>query len=484
VRITSTVLDADVRPDATGTMPAMNVYNTIARAHVPFVPTDPERVTIYVCGPTVQSEPHLGHGRSAVAFDVLWRYLEWKGYGVVFVRNVTDIDDKIIAKANELGVSTDEVARSGYEAFTRGYDALGNRRPTYEPKATENIAQMVTIIETLIAKGNAYESEGDVYFSVRSFNDYGKLSRHDLDDLRAGDRVEAGDQKHDALDFALWKAAKPGEPFWESPWGQGRPGWHIECSAMAEAYLGNGFDVHGGGTDLIFPHHENELTQSEAASGETFARYWMHNGMLNLSGEKMAKSTGHLITLLESLEQWDPMAIRLFYLRTHYRKPLDFNSDAIDDAEASLDRLRSFDRRAEHVEAVDSDGEIIEAFTARMDDDLDVAGALAVVFDTVRAANGGLDAGDDVAAQVAAFREMLGVLGLSLEKVKTVEAVDVSDLALELGVEATSVEDLLEHRVNARSERNFALADAIRDGLATRGITLEDTADGTRWHRD
>jgi cysteinyl-tRNA synthetase len=323
-----------------------------------------------------------------------------------------------------------------------------------------------------------------VYFSVRSFNDYGKLSRHDLDDLRAGDRVEAGDQKHDALDFALWKAAKPGEPFWESPWGQGRPGWHIECSAMAEAYLGNGFDVHGGGTDLIFPHHENELTQSEAASGETFARYWMHNGMLNLSGEKMAKSTGHLITLLESLEQWDPMAIRLFYLRTHYRKPLDFNSDAIDDAEASLDRLRSFDRRAEHVEVVDSDGEIIEAFTARMDDDLDVAGALAVVFDTVRAANGGLDAGDDVAAQVAAFREMLGVLGLSLEKVKTVEAVDVSDLALELGVEATSVEDLLEHRVNARSERNFALADAIRDGLATRGITLEDTADGTRWHRD
>jgi cysteinyl-tRNA synthetase len=253
---------------------------------------------------------------------------------------------------------------------------------------------------------------------------------------------------------------------------------------MAEAYLGNGFDVHGGGTDLIFPHHENELTQSEAASGETFARYWMHNGMLNLSGEKMAKSTGHLITLLESLEHWDPMAIRLFYLRTHYRKPLDFNSDAIDDAEASLDRLRSFDRRAEHVEVVDSDGEIIEAFTARMDDDLDVAGALAVVFDTVRAANGGLDAGDDVAAQVAAFREMLGVLGLSLEKVKTVEAVDVSDLALELGVEATSVEDLLEHRVNARSERNFALADAIRDGLATRGITLEDTADGTRWHRD
>ncbi len=465
-------------------MPAMNVYNTIERSSVPFVPGDPDRVTIYVCGPTVQSEPHLGHGRSAVAFDVLWRYLDWKGYGVVFVRNVTDVDDKIIAKAAELGISTDEVAQAGYEAFSNAYDALGIRRPTYEPKATDHIPQMVSIIETLIAKGNAYESGGDVYFSVRSFDGYGKLSRHDLDDLRVGNRVEPSEHKREELDFALWKRAKPGEPSWESPWGSGRPGWHIECSAMAEAYLGNGFDIHGGGSDLIFPHHENELTQSEAASGETFVRYWMHNGMLNLSGEKMAKSTGHLVTMLDSLKEWDPMAVRLFYLRTHYRKPLDFNRDAIDDAQASLGRLRAFSRRTFAVEGGDPDPGTIAVFSAHMDDDLDVAGALAVVFDTVRTANAAIDEGDDASALVAAFREMTRVLGLVFDTATDDDALDVSTIASELGVEATSIDELVEQRIAARANRDFALADAIRDRLGASGITLEDTPDGTRWHRD
>ncbi len=464
-------------------MPDMKVYNTIARAHVPFEPADPERVRIYVCGPTVQSEPHLGHGRSAVAFDILWRYLEWKGYHVDFVRNVTDVEDKIIARATELGISTDEVARMGYEAFSKGYDGLGNRRPTHEPRATEHVPQMIAIIETLVEKGHAYASNGDVYFAVRSFDGYGRLSRHDLDDLRAGERIEPGEGKRDELDFALWKSAKPGEPSWESPWGNGRPGWHIECSAMATEYLGNDFDIHGGGTDLIFPHHENEIAQSEAASGETFARFWMHNGMLNLAGEKMAKSTGHLVTLLESLDTWDPMAIRLFFLRTHYRKPLDFSSEAVEDAEASLSRLRAFERRAASIEAVDPDRSTLDAFAERMDDDLDVAGALSVVFETVRTANAGMDVGEDVASSVSAFREMVGVLGLEFGSNEDA-GVDVSDLAAGLGIEATDVDGLVGQRIAARENRDFALADAIRDGLAALGVVLEDTADGTRWHRD
>lgn len=461
----------------------MQVYNTLQRAVVPFVPTDPERVTVYVCGPTVQSEPHLGHGRSAVAFDVLWRYLEWVGYTVVFVRNITDVDDKIIARANELGQTTAEVTGASLEAFTTAYDKLGIRRPTIEPRATENIDEMITIVENLISRGVAYESGGDVYFSVRSFEGYGKLSRHNLDDLRAGERVEPGVQKRDVLDFALWKAAKPGEPAWESPWGEGRPGWHIECSAMALRYLGNGFDIHGGGTDLIFPHHENEIAQSEAASGTTFARYWMHNGMLNLSGEKMAKSTGHYITLLESVHEWDPMAVRLFYLRTHYRKPLDFSRSALADAESSLARLRAFRRRTSSEVGAHADTAVLDAFRASMDSDLDVAGALAVIFEAVRAANAKLDSGDDAAELVAAINEALDVLGIDLGDAETGE-VNVSALAADLGLSVASVDELVAARNTARDDRNFALADAIRDGLAALGITIEDTADGTRWHRD
>ncbi len=461
----------------------MQIYNTLERAVVPFVPNDPERVTVYLCGPTVQSEPHLGHGRSAVAFDVLWRYLEWIGYSVVFVRNVTDVDDKIILRANESGQTTAEVASAAFDAFTRGYDKLGNWRPTLEPRATENIDEMIAMIEKLIDRGVAYESDGDVYFSVRSFEGYGKLSRHDLDDLRTGDRVEPGAQKHDALDFALWKAAKPGEPQWESPWGAGRPGWHIECSAMAVRYLGDGFDIHGGGTDLIFPHHENEIAQSEAASGTTFARYWMHNGMLNLLGEKMSKSTGHFITLLESLEEWDPMAVRLFYLRTHYRKPLDFSRSALDDAESSLGRLRAFRRRTSPALGPKAEVGVLEEFRAHMDNDLDVAGALSVIFEAVRAANAKLDAGEDADDLVAAVNETLAVLGLDIDD-RTVDDVDISDLAADLGVPASSVDGLVAARNTARDDRDFELADAIRDGLAALHITIEDTADGTRWHRD
>ena len=458
----------------------MEIYNTIERATVPL--DVGERVTIYLCGPTVQSEPHLGHGRSAVSFDVLRRYLSWLGHDVEFVRNVTDVDDKIINRAAELGISTDEVAQEAYEAFTAGYRGLGNLDPTIEPRATEHIDDMISLIQTLIEKGHAYESSGDVYFSVRSFDRYGALSRHNPDDLRAGERIVSGEEKRDPLDFAVWKAAKPGEPEWDSPWGKGRPGWHIECSAMAHRYLGNGFDIHAGGTDLIFPHHENEIAQSEAASGETFARYWMHNGMLNLSGEKMAKSTGHVITMLEALDTWDPIAVRLFYLRTHYRKPLEFSEEALADAEASLARLRAFRRRSPEFIEADPDPSVLDAFKAAMDADLDVAGALGVVFETVRAANAAIDAGEDAEAKVAAFDQMVSVLGLEMAEGGDGD-VDVSGVASRLGVDASSVDDLLELRAKARISKDWALADGIREQLAGIGIVIEDTPDGARWHR-
>jgi cysteinyl-tRNA synthetase len=460
----------------------MQIYNTLERAMVPLVPRDEGVVTIYVCGPTVQSEPHVGHGRSAVSFDVLRRYLAWSGNEVRFVRNITDIDDKIIVRAKELGISTDEVAAQAFGAFSEAYDKLGNLRPTIEPKATEHIPEMIADIETLIARGHAYESGGDVYFAVRSFKPYGRLSRHDLDDLRAGDRVEPDERKRDALDFAMWKAAKSGEPSWESPWGPGRPGWHIECSTMAEQYLGHGFDIHSGGSDLIFPHHENEIAQSEAASGETFARYWMHNGMLNLAGEKMAKSTGHFVTLLESLERWDPMAVRLFFLRTHYRKPLEFSEEALNDAEASLGRLRTFRRRTQGSSSVAA-ADVLDAFATHMDDDLDVAGALAVLFDTVRRGNALLDAGEEADDLAAAFDQIVDALGLDLDS-PGAEEIDISGLVADLGLDVASIDELVEMRGTARAERDFQLSDAIRDGLALLGITIEDTADGARWHRD
>lgn len=465
-------------------MPEMRLYNTLERATVPFVPAIPGRVSIYLCGPTVQSEPHLGHGRSAVAFDVLYRYLRWVGYEVEFVRNVTDIDDKIIARANELGVTVDQIAAEASAAFSGANERLGNLRPTEEPLATEHIPEMIEMIGMLIDSGHAYEAEGNVYFAVRSFAEYGKLSRHDLGDLRAGERVEVDDRKRDPLDFALWKAAKPGEPSWESPWGGGRPGWHIECSVMAREYLGDGFDIHGGGSDLIFPHHENEIAQSEAVTGKTFARNWMHNGMLNLSGEKMAKSTGHVVTLLGALDEWDPLAVRLFYLRTHYRKPLDYSVSALVDAEASLGRLRAFRRRSDTGPEGSAHPDILDRFKDAMDDDLDVAGALAVVFDTVRQGNVALDAGKDISSLVAAFDEMMEVLGLTAREIVEADDGSVAALAQEFGIAGGSVEDLLDLRAEARRDEDWETADAIRAGLLGLDITIEDTADGARWHRN
>lgn len=461
----------------------MQIHDTLSGTTVPFIPAEPGRVSIYVCGPTVQSQPHLGHGRSAVSFDVLRRYLAWSGMDVSFVRNVTDIEDKIIARAAELGVSTSEVAEHVFGEFSRAYDLLGNLPPTIEPKATEHIPEMIVLIEELIEGGHAYESDGDVYFSVRSFDGYGKLSHHDLDDLIPSEGADNDTRKQDPLDFALWKAAKPGEPQWDSPWGPGRPGWHIECSAMATRYLGDSFDIHAGGTDLIFPHHENEIAQSEAASGKPFARYWMHNGMLNLGGEKMAKSTGHVVTLIESLERWDPTAVRLFYLRTHYRKPLDFSEEALADAEASLARLRAFRRRFPDVIEESADTDVMNRFIAAMDSDLDVAGALAVLFELVREGNSRHDRGAPAGELVAAYDEIVGVLGLTMSTADGDDEEAIAQLGNRFGIEGATIDDLVALRDTARADRQWETSDALRDELAALNISIEDTPDGARWHR-
>jgi cysteinyl-tRNA synthetase len=418
-------------------------------------------------------------------FDVVRRYLEWSGYDVTYVQNVTDVDDKIITAAAEEGTSIEVVSQRSDAAFAEAYRRLQVLEPTVAPRATEHIPEMIEMIERLIGNGHAYEAEGDVYFSVRSYPEYGKLSRQNLGDLRAGERVPPGEHKRDPLDFALWKAAKPGEPTWPSPWGPGRPGWHIECSAMARRYLGDGFDIHAGGQDLVFPHHENEIAQAEAATGAPFARYWMHNGMLNLGGEKMAKSTGHVVGLLEALDRWDPVAVRLFYLRTHYRKPLEFSAAALDDAEASLERLRSFRRRAPDGVDAKPDPAALERFRALLDADFDVAGGLAVLFDLVREGNRRLDAGEDAAALLAAYDEIVGVLGLAAWGDSSIDDLEaaVVVLAERFDVAEPTIDAVLERRTDARSDRDWATSDAIRDALAELGVIVEDTPDGARWHR-
>jgi cysteinyl-tRNA synthetase len=466
----------------------MRIFNTLGRTLQEFEPRDAGRVSMYVCGATVQSRPHLGHGRYAVVFDVVRRYFEWLGYEVTYVRNITDVDDKIIAAAQEQGIGIDEVVAVADAAFREAYEKLGVAPPDVEPRATEHIPDMIDMIERLIRRGHAYEAGGDVYFSVRSFLDYGKLSGRNVDELRSGERIEPGEHKRDPLDFAMWKAAKPGEPQWDSPWGPGRPGWHIECSAMAHKYLGVGFDIHGGGHDLVFPHHENEITQAEGAGYVPFVRYWMHNGLVNLSGEKMAKSTGHVVDLVEGIDEYTPGAVRLFYLRTHYRKPLEFSEEALEDARASLDRMWAFRRRVPGPVEDTPLESAIEDFRKAMGTDLDNAGALAVLFDVIREGNRRLDAGDDAGPWLAAYDEIIGVLGLAEPGEDVTDIADeLGAIAIELGIRRVVGEEaitaLIELRAMARADRDWALADRIRDRLAGIGIVLEDTADGVRWHR-
>jgi cysteinyl-tRNA synthetase len=465
----------------------MQVFNTLGRRKEALVPRRDGEVSMYVCGATVQSDPHLGHGRYAVAFDAIRRYLEWRGYSVVYVRNVTDVEDKIIAAAAEQGMSVKELAGIMAGKFDDAYRALGVKPPTFEPRATDHIPHMVTLIEMLIDKGLAYPAGGDVYFAVRSLPGYGKLSRRNLDDLMIGARVEPGEHKRDPLDFALWKAAKPGEPYWDSPWGSGRPGWHIECSAMALEYLGSGFDIHAGGTDLIFPHHENEIAQSEGATGEPFAKYWLHNEMLNLGGEKMSKSTGHVIDLAEAIRRFTPMAVRLFFLRAHYRTPQEYSEELLADARSAVERLWAFRRRSDATGQPEAS--VRAAFMEAMDDDFNTAAAIGILFDTVREGNRRIDLGQDVAPWVAAFDEIVEVLGFEpprSELSEIAERIDELLQSLDLAPAGTtegSVQQLLSERDEARARTEWKRADAVRDGLAALGIVVEDTPDGARWHR-
>jgi cysteinyl-tRNA synthetase len=461
----------------------LRLYSTLHRAVVPFEPRDEGRVAIYVCGPTVQSEPHVGHGRSAIAFDVIRRYLMWSGHDVTYVRNVTDIEDKIIVAAAEAGESVEVLAERMAERFANGYKALGVLSPDLEPKATEHVPEIIDMIRVLVDRGLAYPSEGDVYFSVRADEGYGKLSGRNPDELRSGVRIEVEEAKHDPLDFALWKAAKPGEPWWDSPWGPGRPGWHIECSAMAGKYLGDDFDIHGGGTDLIFPHHENEIAQSEGATGKTFARYWLHNGMVNLGGEKMAKSTGILVDLASITGKHGGRALRLLLLRAHYRSPIEYSDELLADSEDALDRLQRFRDRATPGEP---DPEALIRFREAMDDDFGTPLAVSLLFDLVRDGNRLLDEGGDASAIAGAVETIVGVLGLDDASVPVERTLDLGDLPGRFGLEGDAqgvVDRLVELRALAREERRFDDADAIRDGLEKAGVILEDGPDGTRWLR-
>ena len=467
----------------------MLVNSTLHRGLVELVPSDPGIIGMYVCGATVQSEPHVGHGRYAVVFDMIRRYLQWSGNRVIYVRNITDIDDKIIVAAAAAGEQVSARAERIARIFTSAYRALAVADPDHEPKATDHIPEMLDLIERLIERGLAYPAgNGDVYFAVRSLESYGRLSGRRPDELLSGVRIEVSEDKNDPLDFALWKAAKPGEPSWDSPWGPGRPGWHIECSAMAFRYLGKDFAIHGGGSDLIFPHHENEIAQSEGATGETFARYWLHNGMLNLGGEKMSKSTGLLVDLEAVIEKFGGMSLRLFYLMAHYRSPLDYSEDLVRGAAIAYDRIKRFLIRAPRPAGVEPDSAVMARFATAMDQDFATPDALAVVFDAIPEANRILDVGGQPDSLVAAVHEMVSVLGFEVEAERLD---DIAGLVTELGTEfgldgytaGEIVSKLIDLRGRAREERDFARSDLIRDRLNDVGVLVEDTSDGARWVR-
>ncbi len=461
----------------------MRIFNTLTRQKEEFVPLREGEARIYACGPTVYNYIHIGNARPLCVFDVLRRYLEWRGYKVFFVQNFTDVDDKIIKKSMDEKVPSGEIARRYIDEYWTDAKGLGVREATVHPKATECMNEIIALAQTLVNKGFAYESGGDVYFRTKRFQEYGKLSHQPLDDLEAGARIDVSEQKEDPVDFALWKKAKPGEPFWASPWGDGRPGWHIECSAMAKRYLGNTIDIHCGGQDLIFPHHENEIAQSECANGCGFARYWMHNGYINVDNKKMSKSLGNFFTVRDVAEKYGYAPIRYLMIASHYRSPINYSVEIIEQNIAALERLKNCRSNLIFTlkNAANDDGtgkgamlsRFKEQFIDAMEDDLNTADALSAVFELTREINVGIAAAPTKAwcqEALALLDELCGVLGLALSGEQ--ESLD------------SEVEALIHQRTQARKEKDFAKADAIRDRLKEMGIVLEDTPAGVKWHRE
>ena len=467
----------------------MQIYNTQTRKKEEFVPVEPGKVSIYACGPTVYNFIHVGNARPIILFDVLRRYFEYRGYDVTFVQNFTDVDDKIIKRANEEGITSQEVAEKYIQEYFTDAQGLGVRPATIHPKATENMQQIIDMVQTLIDKGYAYPVEnGDVYYRTLKFKGYGKLSHQPIEDLQSGARIAVGDVKENPLDFALWKAAKPGEPAWDSPWGPGRPGWHIECSAMSNRYLGKTIDIHCGGEDLQFPHHENEIAQSEAANGCEFVHYWMHNGFLNIDNRKMSKSLGNFFTVREAAEAYGYETIRLFMLSAHYRSPLNYSADILHQAQNSLDRLYSAEDHLKYLAANGAEGDKNAAeaaladtfdsyrqrFDEAMDDDFNTANAISVLFELVRAINiATADENQPTKAGAQACLDMVheftDVLGLLYSRKE--ESLD------------EKVEQMIADRQAARAAKNWAEADRIRDELKAMGIELKDTKQGVQWKK-
>jgi len=475
---------------------AIKVYNSLTRKKEDFEPAVPGKVTMYVCGPTVYAMSHIGHARSAVCFDAIQRYLRYKGFEVKYARNYTDVDDKIIKRANEEGVPPQELAERYIKEFDIDMSSLNVQLPDIRPKATESIEKIIEVTESLIENGSAYAVDGDVYYSVRSKKDYGKLSGKNIDELESGARVDVDERKNDPLDFALWKASKPGEPSWESPWGKGRPGWHIECSAMVMAWLGETIDIHGGGKDLIFPHHENEIAQSEAATGKTpYVKYWLHNGFVNIEKEKMSKSLGNILNIRDAVADHTAEAIRLFLLSSHYRSPIDYTRDSLRDAEAAVERFYKTVQRVSQecpgaLEAISCHScvqeKLDEAFSP-MEDDFNTAEVTGNLFkeisrvnralDDAKAGKGAKDMKEEISYSLAVIKEASRFLGIFD---RTPEEY-FSDRNSRSAVPAEEVERLIKERIEARANKDFARADAIRKELLDKGIALEDTPQGTTW---
>ncbi|HPW44986.1 MAG TPA: cysteine--tRNA ligase [bacterium] len=484
------------------------VYNTLTQKKEEFIPINPPKVGMYVCGITAYDSCHLGHARAAVVFDVVYRYLKFLGYDVTFVRNYTDVDDKIINRANFKGVPCQEISEKYIAEYEKDMESLGLKKPDMSPKATEHIGCMIDTIKGLIERGMAYEVDGNVFFSVRNFKGYGKLSKKNIEELESGARVDVDESKRDPLDFALWKKAKPGEPTWPSPWGEGRPGWHIECSAMSAKYLGQPFDIHGGGRDLIFPHHENEIAQAEGATGKHFVKYWLHNGFININAEKMSKSLGNITTISKVLEQYDAEAVKLFLLSNQYRSPIDYTKTAMEEAQSSLDRFYEtaarlgavhpgktvnekpddFDEARDFKKALES---FESSFREDMNDDFNTARAVALAFDIVRLANRYLDKIDGKntpftgwsVLQFMSIQELLGeTLGIFGSSPDEYRRRSITRQSLARGINVTEVKRLIEERREARLSKNFAESDRIRKELSEMGVEIKDLPDGkTDW---